>query len=232
MPTLTLAGEVVDPLPSRALHWPARRTVLIADAHLGKAVAFDRGGLPLGRRVAEATTRHDLARLSLVLSTTGAQRLVILGDLLHARASHEPQTIELFAEWRRAHAALAIDLIRGNHDVAAGDPPAQWHIACHEPGLRDGPFTYHHEPTECRGSHVLAGHIHPAVRIGVGRSGGETAACFVVGSHRTILPAFGSFTGSARMPAGSGDRLFAVGPENVIELTPKLRAGAEAPQTA
>ncbi|MEE7560223.1 phosphoesterase, partial [Xanthomonas sp. Kuri4-2] len=42
-----LAGETVELLGDRALYRPARRALLIADLHLGKADVFRRAGIGL-----------------------------------------------------------------------------------------------------------------------------------------------------------------------------------------
>ena len=80
--TTTLAGEEVVMLPERALYWPRARTLFLADLHWGKAATFRASHVP----VPIGTTASDLARLSRALTRTGASHLVILGDLLHARA--------------------------------------------------------------------------------------------------------------------------------------------------
>jgi uncharacterized protein len=41
---LLLAGEPVTLAGARALYWPARQALLIADLHLGKADVFRRAG--------------------------------------------------------------------------------------------------------------------------------------------------------------------------------------------
>lgn len=76
-----VSGAQVLLLPERALYWPAARTLVIADPHFGKAAAFRARGVP----VPEFTTLDNLARLDAVLSRTSAERLVVLGDFLHAR---------------------------------------------------------------------------------------------------------------------------------------------------
>ena len=60
MAWLDLAGQRLDLLPQRAAFLPALRTLLVADAHIGKAVSFRRLGVP----VPEATTAGTLARLT------------------------------------------------------------------------------------------------------------------------------------------------------------------------
>ena len=78
----TLAGESVELLAERAIHWPGGHTLFVADVHLGKAAAFRAGGVAIPR----GATAHDLARLDGLIERTRARRLVVLGDFLHAAA--------------------------------------------------------------------------------------------------------------------------------------------------
>ncbi|HXH01105.1 MAG TPA: hypothetical protein VNI56_02790, partial [Xanthomonadaceae bacterium] len=55
-----IAGERFELLGERALHWPRRQRLLIADLHLGKADLFRRAGIGLPR----GGTSRDLQRLS------------------------------------------------------------------------------------------------------------------------------------------------------------------------
>ena len=79
---LLLGGEPVRLLADRALYWPARRRLLLADLHLGKADVFRAAGIALPR----GGTGHDLARLSALVDATHAASVWILGDVLHGRA--------------------------------------------------------------------------------------------------------------------------------------------------
>ncbi len=115
--------------------------------------------------------------------------------------------------------------MRGNHDRRAGPAPDDWRIEEHAGPLRIGPFELRHEPGEAssQGAYVLAGHIHPAVRVrGVD---GDTlrAPCFLLGPRAGLLPAFGEFTGGARVRPRAGDRVFVVGPDAVVEVGPRTR---------
>ena len=120
----TLCGERVSLHAQRALHWPAGGTVFVADVHLGKAASFRAGGVPLPR----GSTQADLARLSSLVSSTGAARLVVLGDFLHARAGRVAALDASFKAWRATQPHLQLVLVRGNHDDRAGDPPPDWGI--------------------------------------------------------------------------------------------------------
>jgi metallophosphoesterase superfamily enzyme len=67
-----------------------------------------------------------------------------------------------------------------------------------------------------RGGYALAGHIHPAVRLT--ERGGQSLRlpCFWFGARVGVLPAFGAFTGSARVRPRAGDQVFVVADGEVI----------------
>lgn len=165
----------------------------------------------------EPTTAADLARLATLLDETRAIRLILLGDLIHARSGRQPETLDSFTRWRGARPGLSITLVRGNHDRSAGDPPPEWGIdTISGPALLE-PFVLAHEPTDDPRGHVLAGHIHPAARLHGAAGTSLRAPCFWVGPRTTILPAFGSFTGAKVIHPRAGDRVFVVGDDQVIE---------------
>src|SRR5579884_1626976 len=99
LPT-TVAGEPVLLLPDRALYWPRAHTLLAADAHWGKAAAFRAAGLPMPG----GPTAAGLDRLAALLDQLPARRLVVLGDLFHARTSFAPATVAAVAAWRERFA--------------------------------------------------------------------------------------------------------------------------------
>ncbi|MBC7436317.1 MAG: DEAD/DEAH box helicase, partial [Bdellovibrionales bacterium] len=71
-----LAGQSISLHPSGAAFLPGYNTLLIADAHFGKAVSFRKLGVP----VPQGTTSETLTGLTQLLSETAAQRIVFLGD--------------------------------------------------------------------------------------------------------------------------------------------------------
>ncbi len=190
-------------LGEAALYWPTRATLFIADPHFGKAASFRANGIP----VPGGTTGGNLARLESALALTGAQRLVCLGDLLHARSGRSEQTLAAVTAWRAQRPGLEWLLVRGNHDRHAGDPPDAWQVRCVDAPLRDGPFVLQHEPAEPGDGYALAGHVHPAARIGRGKLA-EQLPCFLFGPRLALLPAFGEFTGTALIRPQPGDRIF------------------------
>ena len=211
----TLAGETVELLAERALHWPRAKTLFVADVHLGKAAAFRAGGVADSARRDGARSRHASRRSSRARS---ADHLVVLGDFLHAAAGRVAALDVAFLRWRDAHPALAITLVRGNHDANAGDPPAAWGIAVVADPHPLAPFVLCHEPASPQTGYALCGHVHPGVRVTGGARESVRLPCFVLGPRRTLLPAFGRLTGlaivalrrRANAVAIAGSRLFAL----------------------
>lgn len=215
------AGELFTLSPLRVAYWARRRTLLVADMHLGKPAAFRHAGVP----VPEECTAADLARLDQAIQSFAPDRLVILGDLLHARTARCPRTFQTIAAWRAEHATLDILLIRGNHDDRAGDPPEDWRFRVHDEPFadpEDGNIAFAHFPEAIEradGKHVLAGHVHPAVRLTRGARS-LRAPCFLFGSRAALFPAFGSFTGTKVIAPAPADRVFIVG-DCVVAVGPK-----------
>ena len=134
--TFDLAGEKITLLPERAMYWPRAETLFVADTHWGKAATFRAAGV----WVPHGTTAADLERLSILVERTAARRLAVLGDFFHAREGLAPETLGAMARWRATRPALEILVVRGNHDLGAGDPPAAWNIHCVDPPHALGPF--------------------------------------------------------------------------------------------
>ena len=207
-------GERLALLPQRAVYLPAHRSLLVADAHLGKAVSFRRLGVP----VPEATTGGTLARLDAALTATGAERVIFLGDLLHSARAQASATLEAVQRWREQHAQLDLVLVRGNHDRHAGDPPADWGVRAVDEPLRLGSLALMHHPRPVSGAYVLAGHLHPCAVLGGRAHDRLRLPCFHFGPAVGVLPAFGEFTGMHALPRAPGDRVFVVQGDAVLPL--------------
>ena len=216
-----LGDESLTLLASRAALWDGRRWMIVADAHFGKAATFRASGVP----VPHGTTLDTLARLDAAIAATWPTSLVFLGDLFHGAEAHAAATLSALRAWRRSRAALEIVLVEGNHDLKAGAPPADLHIRIEqEPWCVDGLALCHH-PQFVRGAHAVAGHLHPAVRISGRADDGVRLPCFWVRDGLTVLPAFGSFTGGARIDREDGDRVVAIGDDRLYAIPP-LRSAA------
>lgn len=210
----SVAGETLMLLPERAVYWPARKALFVADFHLGKAASFRRTGIPLP----SGTTTENVQRLDRAIEKTWAERVVFLGDFLHSVQARAPRTFERFAAWRESRASVDLTIVRGNHDVKAGDPPQAWGVRCIEAGEALGPFILNHEPGPSRRGYALSGHIHPAVRLSASGEKPLRLPCFWFGSRYGVLPAFGAFTGNAEVLPRRGDQVFVIAEHEVLQV--------------
>lgn len=214
MTEVVVAGEKMGLLPERTVYWPRAGTLIVADLHWGKEETFRASAIPIPVGPMQA----DLNRLDSALRQSRASRLLILGDLWHARAGMAESLFDDLRTWRASHADLHIDLVRGNHDKRAGAPPADLRIAVRDEPASEPPFVFRHFPEPSPDGYVLAGHVHPAVVLR-GRGGERLRLpCFWFGAGVALLPAFGGFTGSADLRPRPGDRVFVIADGEVIEV--------------
>lgn len=199
------SGTVVDPAAGRGF---------VADLHLGKGAVFREAGIA----VPTGDSTLALARLSDVVARHRLADLWILGDLVHGAASWTPELVEAGAAWRRRHPGVSLHLVMGNHDAHAGPPPPSWRLRVHAEGTRVDDVLLRHDPRFGEPGPVLAGHLHPVVRLREGRGGGLRPRCFWMRHDTLVLPAFGPFTGGHPVRPRAGDRVFAVGPGSVVEI--------------
>ncbi|WP_426163460.1 ligase-associated DNA damage response endonuclease PdeM [Pseudoduganella sp. R-34] len=208
-----LAGERVLLLPQKALYWPAAKTLMVADVHFGKAASFRALGVPVPR----GTTSENLAVLETLLTTHDTQRIIFLGDFLHARAAQAPATLQAMLDWRSRHRDLALLLVRGNHDWHAGDPSTLLDVTMADEPYACGPFALcHHPDVACEG-YAVAGHVHPVFHLRTARES-LRLPCFLLGTTRAILPAFGAFTGGHSLIPETTDRVYVVADDAVFPI--------------
>jgi DNA ligase-associated metallophosphoesterase len=210
---IQFGGQTLILLADRALYWQSRTTLIVADVHLGKDASFRAAGIA----VPAGNSAKDLGRIDTLLTATEASRLVILGDMVHSRSSHQRELADTFDRWRSTHPNLQIQLIRGNHDRHAGATPPQWNIEEVTEPFDAGPLLFSHFPREAD-KPLLCGHVHPTVAVRDFDRTHAALACFVVDPMQMILPAFGSFTGGCRTQAAPSRRIFATIAKSVIEI--------------
>ena len=208
---IVLQGETLHLLAARAIYWPARAALLIADLHLGKSGHFRRHGIP----VPAAASTHTLDRLAALLQQYQPQQVIFLGDLFH---SHYNAEWEAFVALMRDQAATAT-LVRGNHDLLSPEAYAAAGLTVVPDCLHLPPFALAHAPLgRASEAYRLAGHLHPGVALtGKGRQR-LRLPCFHFGAHEGVLPAFGQFTGLALVEPAPEDRVYVVAEAAVLPV--------------
>ena len=137
-------GERLVLRGDRSLYWPREQVLVVADLHLGKTESLRADGVALP----DGAMAHDLARLALALEETGAQRLLILGDLVHDAAALSLGVRRAVAEWR-SRISASVHLVLGNHDLRVDTMPNEWRLQVAGSSLDIPPFHFVHE------------HVHP-----------------------------------------------------------------------
>lgn len=199
---LDAAGHELRLLAQRAVWWPAERTLLLADLHLGKGALFRAHGQPVPRGESQRT----LDAWGELIARCNARRSIVLGDLLHGRDGLTPALDDAVRRWRLTHQATQIDWLPGNHDVRLQQVAAQWHmrllpsLAPLAPGLS----ACHAPPAAPAPEFLICGHLHPALTLRVAADR-VRVPCFVARPGSLLLPAFGSWTGSAALSAAQLD---------------------------
>jgi DNA ligase-associated metallophosphoesterase len=221
-------------VPGRAAYLPATSTLLVADLHLGKAATFRSKGIP----VPEGSAQKDLARLALLVAATRAKRLLVLGDLFHAKSGC---TEEVFAEFTAARGRFSdteVLLVAGNHDRSVGRLPAGLGIDSVLRTHDEPPFHFVHEPgtplpePDRDEPFTIAGHLHPVIALAAPSGDRLIDRCFVAEPGLLVMPAFGSFTGGHRMSPTDRSRVWIARDDGVADVTPLFRPTRNASRSA
>lgn len=204
---IDFAGTRMHLLADRALYWPERRLLVIADLHLGKGDIFRAHGIA----VPSGGTAHDLARLDRLLHATTAEGLLILGDVLHG-GQVQARWREDWAAFRQRWPRLAMMAVTGNHDRSLATVPLGLQLL-DQVWMQEG-INFCHD-VEDAAAPVIGGHLHPVLRIP-----GETrrVPVFWICRQRMVLPAFSAFTGGYRVSPGRDDRFYACNGTQIVGL--------------
>lgn len=208
---IDLCGERLLLDHRRALVWPRRAALLVADTHFGKSAVFRREGVA----VPEGSDEHDLATLTALVRGHRARELYILGDFVHGALPRSHRFYPRFNAWRR-DLDCELHVVLGNHDVHLECDlleDVQWHRR-----QNLAPFALIHDPEEATGAFFLCGHIHPVLTLS-SRADALRMPVFWQREDGLVLPSFGSMTGGYAIAPTKRQRVYAVGPERVTPVT-------------
>ncbi len=186
MNALDFGGHEFRVPVEKALFWPARKALVVADLHLEKGSWF----AARGQMLPPHDTLATLDRLGALIERSGAEELWCLGDSFHDSDGPHRMNDDASRKLEALTAAVRWHWIIGNHDEALPDGIGGTRLAEAEV---DGLILRHRaDPEERRPE--LSGHYHPKHRAAArGRS--VSRPCFVMSASKMILPAFGAFTG-------------------------------------
>lgn len=214
--SVTIGDTELTFLGRRGVYWPKHNMLLVADTHFGKEATFRHHGIPVPR----GSTHGTLSTISEMLIRTEAKRLMILGDLFHARSSITVDVRESVESFFAAHDDVEFSLVMGNHDVHVGKLPSAWPVKVFEPGWTiDGVAMGHHPGDPPEGAALLlCGHLHPAMRLQAGGEDVGKLPCFWLSKQCLVLPAIGEFTGTHVVRPTANDRAWVIEEGRVIPV--------------
>lgn len=204
-----VAGEALELHPHKVAFWRDRRILLIADLHLGKVDHFRNRGLPAPLAAAE----QNWVRLDHLVKTFSPLSILFLGDLFHSYFNADWQRM---VQWRQQYEPIHFILIKGNHDILPDEQYRQAGIQLHDE-LKVGPFVFSHHPPEVLSGNAfhLAGHVHPCVQLRGNAKQSIFLECFYFEAHWGLLPAFGVFTGHAKITPSKNSQVYLIAGNSV-----------------
>lgn len=209
--TLNIRGQTFDFLGSRTMFWREQSTLFAADLHWGKTEVFQKHGIPIPRGV----LKEDLDRLSSALAQTKAERLIVLGDLIHSTKGLTPDVIDEIAKWRNQN-NFYFQLVLGNHDRNFRSP-IEWKIDEITGEFSEDDFIFSHDEVKNTDKFAFSGHLHPMARL-YRKGDSLRLPCFWVRKDCAQLPAFSFFTGGVDVSPREGDLLLVIADGQVIKV--------------
>lgn len=199
--------------PEKVLYWPAQKLLVVSDLHLGKDGHFRKNGIPIPGAVTEA----DLYRLEKLIDTFYPERVLFLGDLFHSSYN---QSWQLLVKLIAGHSEIEFLLVKGNHDILEATDYVVANLSIHETVYQIDQFIFSHHPLDDlpKKYYCIAGHIHPAVVLRGQGMQSMTVPCFYFGASQALMPAFGGFTGVAKVYPRKEDQVFGVFENEIIKL--------------
>jgi DNA ligase-associated metallophosphoesterase len=208
-----LKAEELLLLAERAIYWPAREALLVADLHIGKANHFRKHGVA----VPSLAGRNNLWRLAGMLQRHNPSEIIFLGDLFHSSSNDAwPEFVDFLA----AFAQVKRTLVAGNHDILGKHIFEQANMSVVD-SLEMGPFLMSHDRINSEAHFNIHGHLHPGIRLQGNAKQRLRLPCFYFNMQEGygVMPSFGTFTGLSMMKAKAKDEIFVCSGDSVIKVT-------------
>lgn len=214
---ITLCDEQVILLPQKAMFWPKHSTLFLADAHFGKAGTFRSHKIAIPSGITET----DLSKIDFLVEQLSVQKIIFLGDFIHAKSGMTKRITEQLWQWREKHSTLSVSLVKGNHDRSIKGIAELLRIELLDEPYLMAPFILCHHPDRDYKPEgfVFCGHLHPAVKLYGQAKQKVRLPCFYVQQNQVVLPAFGTFTGCMEIQPSEEEQVFVIADSEVVSLT-------------
>ncbi len=213
---ITICDEELFLLPQKAIFWAKQSTLFLADAHFGKAGTFRSHKIAIPSGITET----DLSKIDFLVEQLKIEKIIFLGDFIHAQSGMTKRIKEQLLDWRNKHKNLSIVLIKGNHDRSIKGIAEVLKIELLNEPYSMPPFILCHHPDVAHVAKglVLCGHLHPAVKL-LGQARQKVRLpCFYVQEKQIVLPAFGSFTGCMEIIPLQNEQIYVIAESEVVKV--------------
>lgn len=206
-------GEELSLHEEKAMFWAKQALLVVSDFHLGKSEHFRKNGIPMPGNIIDS----EFDRVDKLIEHYKPEEVLFLGDLFHSVYN---QSWERVIEFIQPYESVTFSLVEGNHDILEKSEYTRAGIHFHGVIYEKGPFLFAHDhidnlPNELYG---VYGHVHPGVSLqGRGRQK-MTLPCFCLREDHLLMPAFGAFTGLARVKPVDSDRFYAIADGRVFAV--------------
>lgn len=204
------AGETFELTNRRAAFWKREKALIFSDLHVGKAAHFRKNGIALGSQMMQA----DLRRLEKLIGHFQPEKLIIVGDLLHAGNNSE---VDEFCSWKNTFQDVQFCLVEGNHDRISKKLDEKLCLDLKTDKLVINNIMFVHDHQQNEKIFQITGHIHPGftLRTAVSRI---KLPCFVQTENQLLLPAFSEFTGLDTKSIPKKAKYFIFTPSEIHEV--------------
>ena len=207
----TIQNQTFYLLPEKVIFWKEQSALILSDLHIGKASHFRKAGVPISSHIHV----NEFFVLDAIIEEFNPSQILFVGDLFH---SEHNQEWELFYTWAHNYETIELILIKGNHDILPEGLYQNSRLEVVDHLLIDN-IEFTHERNENSVGYNISGHIHPAVSmIGAGRQSLKLP-CFLFRADHAFLPAFGHFTGMAKIKPSKKDNIFVIAENKIIHVS-------------
>lgn len=198
--------------PLKCLSWENEGILILSDTHIGKTSHFRKNGISISIELITA----ELENLSNAINAFKPKKIIVVGDLFHSHMNNE---IAIFECWIKDYQTIEWHLVKGNHDILPDEVYNNlWLRVHHQLPIKNIVFTHELPKNIDASSYYITGHIHPAIKVNIGKTKQKLLPCFYFGQQHAILPSFGLFTGNFTIKPLKNDSVFAVTPNAVLKI--------------
>lgn len=207
---IPIQNEIFTITNQRAAFWEKEKALILSDLHIGKTAHFRKNGIALANEI----MKNDLNRLSILITYFNPEKLIVVGDLLHAGDNSD---VDEFCNWRNRYPDLQFYLIEGNHDKISKAVEAKLCLSSKSKHIEINEFYFIHDFDKKIENFQITGHIHPGITLHSAIKN-IRLPCYVLTSNQLLLPAFSEFTGLDTKNIPKGGQFFVFTDTEIYEI--------------